>query len=954
MKLAPLIPRVLVGFLTGLLFSSLLVAQDHDPPRRQHLRKTTSFADEAVGVQTKGQLQNLLMNYGQITDTRYEDVGNAPTATFFDFRYPREHFTGLCDDFGLFFAIKENSKNNNQGNVIDAWTDNDNEDWVAKDGSYGKTHYNPAVDPTPHAELLYNNQTPYLAHSDLPDTWPVDATGQAFWPGLFRRDPGTGVQIPGEFASDRDIYCEFTDDHNQLGDVVGIEVHLMSYCYGRVYAEDILFYELFIINKSGRLLQGCSAGFYQDPDCSDYGQETLLVVDSTFADGSKLFSIAQRDFDGDIGGATVPNSLGITEDYTFGTVFLETPRNMGITDFHYFLDSGPGDDRFLWPIITSDPTNVNIAADAANYFHGSNTHIDDVAQITTPQDLVWIAATGPFDMAAGDTVKLTFAVIAGDDDADYYQNLWQAKQMFDAHFNGPAAPPSPTLSSVTGDRRVTLFWDDAPESASDPSTGDQDFEGYKIYRSEDGGVTWGTKITDAQGRTFGYVPVAQFDLNDNIKGPDPKNPLMYLGNDTGLRHSWVDSSVVNGIAYSYTIVSYDQGTPTLYALEGARGDGPQVKNFVTVTPTPRASGFEPTELKSVAHTAGSGTGAVKVEIIDDGRTRSFPYRVTLEGTPATRFSLARVEGSTPITILQSALVNRTDLPIVDGFRVAVETDALIGGLKSITDETGKDVQGVSHPSSDSSWYVSATLFASADTASRSASYEIRFETTTTVAYSWGLSGSVAQYNVPFSVWNKVTGEQLCCEVRDLNNNGQWDEGETIFLTRAPYPSPAPSMGSPNPASTAQQFAYQVSINNFPGDAADTPPTAGTIISVNSYNALRTGDQFEFEFTAPAFNAAEVDLNQIRVVPNPYIVASKFEAVQNIRQIRFMYLPPECTISIYTVAGTLVKTLHHTSGEGSLSWNLLSDWNQALAFGIYVYIVETPQGKTHIGKFALIK
>ena len=68
----------------------------------------------------------------------------------------------------------------------------------------------------------------------------------------------------------------------------------------------------------------------------------------------------------------------------------------------------------------------------------------------------------------------------------------------------------------------------------------------------------------------------------------------------------------------------------------------------------------------------------------------------------------------------------------------------------------------------------------------------------------------------------------------------------------------------------------------------------------------------------------------------------------------MYLPPECNIYIYTVSGTLVKTIEHESSEGSLSWNLLTDWNQALAFGVYIYVVEDPFGNTHRGKFALIK
>ena len=127
------------------------IAINKKPPS---LRKPMSYADEAIGVLDKGQLQNLTMNYGQLTDTRYEDVGNAPTKYFYDFRYPRKNYTGLNDDFSIFFAVKENTKNGDNGNVIDGWTDNDNEDWIAKDGSYGATHYNPATDPNPCAASL--------------------------------------------------------------------------------------------------------------------------------------------------------------------------------------------------------------------------------------------------------------------------------------------------------------------------------------------------------------------------------------------------------------------------------------------------------------------------------------------------------------------------------------------------------------------------------------------------------------------------------------------------------------------------------------------------------------------------------------------------------------------------------------------------------------------------------
>lgn len=946
--------RLMKSLITIFILSSVLYAQEKDvSSKNKSLKKIMSFADEAVGVQTKGQLQNLTMNYGQISDTRYEDVGNAPTELFFDFRYPRENFTGLVDDFSLFFAIKENSKNGNQGNVIDAWTDNDNEDFIAKDGSYGKTHYNPKLDPNPHEELLYNNATPYLAHSDLPQTWPVDLNGNPFWPGIFRRDPKTGKQVQGEFASDRDIYMEFDDKNNQQGNVVGIEVHEMAYTYGRVYAENILFYELWIINKSGKLLKGCYTGFYQDPDCSDHGEEALLMKDTTYSNGSKVFAIGQRDFDGDIGGATRPNARGITEDYTFGTVILETPKNMGVTDFHYFVDPGPTVDNKLWAIITSDISSPNLIGETANYFHGSNVKIDDVKLINSKQDLVWITATGPFDMAPGDTVKLTCAVVVGDDDAHYYRNVWAAKDLFDSKFNGPIAPPSPKLTAIPGDGQVTLYWDDSPEKFVDPYTGEQDFEGYKIYRSEDGGTTWGTKITDALGKTYGYVPVAQFDLKNNIKGVDPKNPLFWLGTDSGIQHTWVDKNVINGIKYSYTIVTYDKGTDLLFALEGARGDGPQVKNFVNITPVPKPLGYIPSQVETIKQISGSGEGQFDIVIYDSDAITNYEYQVTIEGNPAKTFTLKRLDNN-KTTLYKSVPINQKSLPVVDGFSASVTTDTQIGGLKAITDKNNKSVLGLSNLSSDGSWYVTASLFPSADLASKTKTYSIVFAEEGSVAYTWGITNSTAQYNVPFYVFDKNTNRKVCFEIRDLNTNNQWDEGETIFITRVPYPDTKPALGSPNPATKLEEFAYQVSIINAPNDSPNNPPSVGSIINVVSYNALRDGDVYNIKFVQAKFEADKVDLSQIRVVPNPYIVVSKYESMQNVRDIKFMFLPPECTINIYTVSGTLVKTINHNNGQGTLSWNLLTDWNQALSYGMYVYVVEDPNGNKHIGKFALIK
>ncbi len=98
---------------------------------------------------------------------------------------------------------------------------------------------------------------------------------------------------------------------------------------------------------------------------------------------------------------------------------------------------------------------------------------------------------------------------------------------------------------------------------------------------------------------------------------------------------------------------------------------------------------------------------------------------------------------------------------------------------------------------------------------------------------------------------------MAFEFRDLNVNDTWEEGEAIYVTRAPYPATPPAMGSPNPATNIKEFAYQMLINNAPKDTLRRPPTTGTVIKIVSHNALTSGDRYEFSFTPATFDAAAV-------------------------------------------------------------------------------------------------
>jgi hypothetical protein len=53
---------------------------------------------------------------------------------------------------------------------------------------------------------------------------------------------------------------------------------------------------------------------------------------------------------------------------------------------------------------------------------------------------------------------------------------------------------------------------------------------------------------------------------------------------------------------------------------------------------------------------------------------------------------------------------------------------------------------------------------------------------------------------------------------------------------------------------------------------------------------------------------------------------------------------------------LIRTLEHYSdeGDGSRTWDLLTEEDMRAVSGLYIYQVEDDDGKTAVGKFAIIR
>jgi hypothetical protein len=114
-----------------------------------------------------------------------------------------------------------------------------------------------------------------------------------------------------------------------------------------------------------------------------------------------------------------------------------------------------------------------------------------------------------------------------------------------------------------------------------------------------------------------------------------------------------------------------------------------------------------------------------------------------------------------------------------------------------------------------------------------------------------------------------------------------------------------------------------------------------------------------------------------VVPNPYRGEAIWDGTRDREKyVWFINLPEKATIRVYSLAGDLVKTIHfvgstytaadvqglRTAAErnvaipgGICAWDLITDEDQAVATGLYIYSIENREtGSNQLGKFMVIR
>ena len=100
---------------------------------------------------------------------------------------------------------------------------------------------------------------------------------------------------------------------------------------------------------------------------------------------------------------------------------------------------------------------------------------------------------------------------------------------------------------------------------------------------------------------------------------------------------------------------------------------------------------------------------------------------------------------------------------------------------------------------------------------------------------------------------------------------------------------------------------------------------------------------------------DAQLARIHTVPDPYYVTNALEITPTTKILRFVNLPSQAIVRIYSVSGVLVQvlTLNDATSGGELTWNLRNRNQQFVASGVYFYHVETPDGKSKVGRFTVV-
>ena len=581
----------------------------------------------------------------------------------------------------------------------------------------------------------------------------------------------------------------------------------------------------------------------------------------------------------------------------------------------------------------------------------------------------FLFASGPFRLEAGRRERFSLALAYGDDLTELESNVETVQSIYNANYQFATPPPLPTVRASAGDGYVTLSWDNAAERSVDPVTNRNDFEGYRVYRSTDPNFLDAQVISNARGTgPFGNGrPLAQYDLANDIHGfsnLSVDGVQYWLGQDTGITHTFTDSTVVNGQNYYYAVTSYDRGSEEFrfFPSENAitisrtpRGGTILPQNAVEIRPNPPVPGFVAASIgeSSIEHVSGEGTGVVtarvlNTELVPDGHIFRIDFEGHVDSIRASSYSLTDATSGEVLFETGADLEGAGVGPVGSGILPIIDTPATVEIDSMRTGFDGGSASGV---------HFLARYVTSLPINLRRPGYpediQITFSDTP-------LDTSLAAIGAPalpanFKIAGKESGMQFDFRFRDVNGDRVLSaEGEFIEVL-------APEAAGSTRQRPVWRFEYDATLS----PAGARVPGRGDIFELALNKPFGDADSFTFttrsERVDPVMEEEQFENEDPYVVPNPYVASASFEperfavSGRGVRRLEFRAIPSNAVIRIYNVRGELVQSLNHDgSTTGIVAWDLRSKDNLEVAPGLYVFHVDAAGTGEFVGKFAIIK
>ncbi len=662
-----------------------------------------------------------------------------------------------------------------------------------------------------------------------------------------------------------------------------------------------------------------------------------------------------------------------TGEPNFDRTDLNESDQIGLTGFKMNrIRAGAGNPDPTTDGILFYTDDQNWPARLYNKFTDPNPPARFDSALASNYNIAFLFASGPFSLRAGKTERFSLALAYGADLSELRETTHTVQLIYNANYQFAVPPPLPTAQAETGDGYVRLSWNEVAERAFDPVTSEYDFEGYRIYRSTDPEFRDPRVITTGKGTGFigNGKPIAQFDLVDGKRGYTRKTidgVAYWLGGDSGITHTWTDTTVTNGQEYYYAVCAYDYGfdagplldSLTVYPSENAitvsrtaRRGVIRPANVVVARPNARVQGYVGAGADTARHVAGGGVGSVAVRVVNsdlvpDGHLFKVSFATPHpDSIRATTYALEDSTNDRRLFASGADFDARGVGPVGSGLL------PLVGTIPSVAVNTARSGFAAGSPTTTrlktNYQYV---LSANERRPGFPDDISIVFDD---VVRDTGLAVNPfvltpAKFRV---IAHTATGDSvLDFRFRDRDGDGTLSRVDEIIdiLT---YSRNTPA----NPRVT-----WRVQLDTV-GPGPIQPPKLGDTYDLRVVHPLSDDDVFVFSTSgAKVTPLAGGFAQKPYVVPNPYIGAASFEpdpfavSGRGERRIEFRSIPENSTIRIYTVRGELVQILRQDgSSSGYVAWNLRTKDNLDVAPGLYIFQVDAPGVGAQIGKFAVIK